>query len=123
MIRLIQRRLIIPQGDTGTFSIPLIGTVETTDVAVFSILDPLTKENLLNLFAEIDNEILIITFSHEDTKNLKPGKYLWDIKVYKEPEYDEINQDNIFPIDGQEINSYYAAYSLPICEVKEAPYV
>ena len=41
MIRLIQRRLIIPRGDTGSFSIPTIGTVGASDIAIFGIFDPL----------------------------------------------------------------------------------
>ena len=34
MIRLIQRRLIIPRGDTGSFTIPTQGTVGNNDIAV-----------------------------------------------------------------------------------------
>ena len=41
MIRLIQRRLIIPQGDTGTFTIPTQGMVSTGDKAILSIYDNL----------------------------------------------------------------------------------
>jgi len=43
MIRLIQRRLIIPRGDTGSFTIPALKSMQPEDVAVFSIYDPLTK--------------------------------------------------------------------------------
>jgi len=25
------------------------------------------------------------------------------------------------PVDGAEINSYYAAFDLPVCEIREAP--
>ena len=47
MIRLIQRRLIIPRGDTGSFTIPIQGTVEDGDIAVFSIFDPMTHKTIL----------------------------------------------------------------------------
>ena len=47
MIRLIQRRLIIPQGDTGTFTIPTQGTVEQGDKAIFAIYDNLTHKTAL----------------------------------------------------------------------------
>ena len=46
MIRLIQRRLIIPRGDTGSFTIPTRGTVEEGDVAVFSLYDALTHKTV-----------------------------------------------------------------------------
>ena len=47
MIRLIQRRLIIPQGDTGTFTIPTQGSVSQGDQAVFAIYDNLTHTTVL----------------------------------------------------------------------------
>ena len=91
MIRLIQRRLIIPRGDTGSFSIPPLAYAEGGDLAVFSIYDPLTKKTVLEKqFSDIGNP-LIISLNHEDTVNLEPKKYLWDIKVYTNPQYDEDN--------------------------------
>jgi len=42
MIRLVRRALIIPQGDTGTFTIPTLGEVEEGDIAILSIYDTLT---------------------------------------------------------------------------------
>lgn len=115
MIRLIQRRLIIPRGDTGSFSIPTQGTVGDGDVAVFSIYSPLTHKTVFEKIVPATNETLTIPFVHEDTVNLEPRRYLWDIKIYKQPQYDE---DNLL-IGGAEINSYYAAFSLPVCEIRE----
>lgn len=114
MIRLIQRRLIIPRGDTGSFSIPALSTVQEGDVAIFSIYDPLTHKTVLEKEFPFADP-LTISLVHTDTVNLIPKKYLWDIKVYKNPHYDE---DNLL-IDGDEIDSYYAGFSLPICEIKE----
>ena len=115
MIRLIQRRLIIPRGDTGSFSIPTIGAVEGGDVAVFSIYDFLTHKTVFEKIVPATPDILTISFTHEETVNLIPSKYLWDIKLYKNPQYDEEN----LLIGGDEINSYYAAFSLPVCEIRE----
>lgn len=115
MIRLIQRRLIIPRGDTGSFTIPTQGTVEEGDIAIFSIYDPMTKTTVKEITIPATAETLTIPFTHADTVNLAPKKYLWDIKIYRNPQYDE---DGLI-IDGDEINSYYAAFSLPICEIKE----
>ena len=115
MIRLIQRRLIIPRGDTGSFTIPTLGTVEAGDVAVFSIFDPMTQSTVKEIIVPATEETITIPFTHEDTVNLTPKKYLWDIKIYKNPQYDEEN----LLVNGSEINSYYAAFSLPICEIRE----
>lgn len=115
MIRLIQRRLIIPRGDTGSFTIPVLGTVENGDIAVFSIYDPMTHTTIFEKEISFTQEFLTIEFTHEDTVNLIPKKYVWDIKVYKNPQRDEEG----LLIGGDEINSYYAAFSLPVCEIKE----
>jgi len=115
MIRLIQRRLIIPRGDTGSFTIPAQGTVEEGDIAVFSIYDPMIRKTVLEKEIAIEGELITIPFEHDDTVDLESKKYLWDIKIYKNPQRDE---DGLL-INGDEINSYYAAFSLPVCEIKE----
>ena len=115
MIRLIQRRLIIPRGDTGSFTIPTQGTVGNGDIAVFSIYDPMIQKTVFEKQVSATAETLEIPFTHEDTVGIAPKKYLWDIKIYKNPQYDEEG----LLIGGDEINSYYAAFSLPICEIKE----
>lgn len=119
MIRLIQRRLIIPRGDTGFFTIPLQGTVEENDTAVFYIYDPMTKESVQAIKGEISDGIITFTVLREHTANLMPKKYLWDVVIYKNPQYEEDDEEHIRPINGEEINSYYAAFSLPICDIKE----
>lgn len=115
MIRLIQRRLIIPRGDTGSFTIPTQGAVGEGDIAVFSIYDPMTQTTVFEKEVPATEEIITIPFEHGDTVELKCKKYLWDIKIYKNPQRDE---DGLL-INGDEINSYYAAFSLPVCEIRE----
>jgi len=85
MVRMIQRRLIIPRGDTGSFSIPCLKPINEGDVAVFTIFDPKTHTKFPSKIANIEGDKLNIAFSHNDTVNLKPGKYLWDIKIYTNP--------------------------------------
>jgi len=73
-----------------------------------------------------------INFVTNDTVNLKAKKYLWDIKIYhiptkyktEEGEIIEVSSstgigENDMPVDATEINSYYAAFSLPVCEIRE----
>lgn len=114
MIRMIQRRLIIPRGDTGSFSIPYLKTINAGDVAVFTIFDPRTHTKLYQKLVAAEGDILNIAFSHSDTVNLKPGKYLWDIKFYTNPQFvdDEL-------VNGEEIDSYYAGFTLPECEIRQ----
>lgn len=115
MIRLIQRRLIIPRGDTGSFTIPTAGSVSSNDVAIFYIYDSLTRKIVFEKEIPATSETLTFSFTHQDTIKLEPKKYLWDVKIYINPQRDEENK----LIDAEEINSYYAAFSLPICEIKE----
>ena len=113
MIRLVQRKLIIPRGDTGSFSIPVLPNTNSGDIAVFSILNPLKHERLFDKeIKEFDNS-LQIRFTHEETVNLPAGQYNWDIKLYRNP----VIENNIL-VSGEEIDSYYAAFSLPICEIR-----
>lgn len=118
MIRLIQRRLIIPQGDTGTFSIPMQGTMEQNDRALISIYDNLTHTVVLEKEMEQKENTLSYTFTSEDTIGLEPddrgSRYSWDITIQRNPLYDE--NDELIHYDS--VDSYYAAFSLPPCLIK-----
>ena len=113
MIRLIQRRLIIPRGDTGAFTIPVLAK-NTGGVAVFSIIDTLTQKKIFEKTVEVSGEVMNIEFSHADTVNLPVGKYVWDIKFYINPQF----VDGVL-VDGTEVDSYYAAFTLPVCEIRQ----
>lgn len=123
MIRVIQRRLIIPRGDTGTFTLPLLPGTEQGDIAVFSIYDPLKKEVIYQRQYPITEEELNIPFEHEDTLEIEPSnRYEWDVKIYKTPVYADganTSDSKTIPINGASIDSYYSAFSLPICEIRE----
>ena len=114
MIRLVQRRLIIPRGDTGTFSVPVLSSLNTGDAAIFTIIDSSTNTKIFSKKIEDFSEVLTVHFNHTDTVNLPVGKYYWDIKFYKNPVFADGEL-----IDGEEVDSYYAAFSLPACEIKQ----
>lgn len=118
MIRLIGRRLIIPRGDTGSFTIPTQGTVESGDIAILSIYDPLTNTTVCEKVIDATNETLTFDFTREDTVSIEPSeRYQWDIRLYRTPEYD--NNNNL--IGGGQIDSYYAAFGkeMPKCVIKQ----
>lgn len=116
MLRLVNRRLIIPRGDSGSFALPTLGIADDNNVAVFSILDELTRETVLEKQVEASENFIYINLTHKDT-NIPAGKYVWDIKIYREPQFDE---DGVL-VGGEEIDSYYSAYKLPYCIIKEVP--
>ena len=117
MIRLIKRRLIIPRGDTGSFSIPILNTVNNNQVALFSIFDPLTKTCVLEKEIQLNENMDAITVELEskDTVNLPAKRYEWDLCIYTNPEKDPDNKI----INADQIDSYYSAFSLPVCEIRE----
>lgn len=118
MIRVVQRKLIIPQGDTGEFTIPTQGTVSEGDVAILAIYDNLTHTTVLEKKINATSETLTFNFETEDTLNIEPddrgSRYSWDIVIQRNPLYDE--NDELIHYDS--VNSYYAAFKLPPCVIK-----
>ena len=113
MIRVIQRRLIIPRGDTGTFELPLLPTAQQGDTATFSIYDPLMKTTLLRKEVTVDGAELKFEFNSADTKEIEPSdRYQWDVRIY----HTGTNNN-----DKDAIDSYYSAFGLPPCEIRPAP--
>lgn len=115
MIRLIGRRLIIPQGDTGEFTIPTQGEVSGNDIAIFAIYDNLTHQTVLEKKINATPETLTFVFASSDTLNIEPDdkgwRYSWDIILKRNPGSEQETTD-----------SYYAAYSLPPCIIKRVTY-
>ena len=114
MIRLIQRRLIVPRGDTGTFSIPVLAGKDSGDTSVFTIFSPLTHRKIFEKVMENSDGVLKMDLTHGDTVNLPVGDYVWDIKFYTDPVF--VNEKLV---SGTEVDSYYSAFQLPICEIRE----
>ena len=117
MIRLAHRRLIIPRGDTGSFSVPaLIDAIPGENmIAVFSIFTK--NERIWTHEYPVEGGMVRINFEHNDTEQFPLGLYQWDIKIYVNPRYD----DSGLLIDGDEVHSYYAGFQLPECEITLAP--
>jgi hypothetical protein len=107
MIRVIGNRIILNKGDTGTFSIPNIYKHEDSDndVAVFVVYDKMYKTKIIEKLDTNNEEFLVFSFNSEDTQDIEPRTYYWDIIVYHEPIY---NEDGI-PMSGSCVNSYYGS--------------
>ena len=114
MIRLVQRRLIVPRGDTGTFSIPILAGKDSGDAAIFTVFDPLMHRKIFEKEMSLSDGALGVDFTHNDTVNLPVGQYVWDIKFYTDP----LIVDGKL-VGGTEVDSYYSAFTLPICEIRE----
>ena len=118
MIRLVGRRLIIPQGDTGTFTIPIQGSVSAGNRAIFAIYDNLTHTTVCEkpLDLQGNEEVLQFDFEPNDTLVTNDGtpiepddrgsRYSWDITIIR-------------TLNGKtSVDSYYAAFGLPECVIK-----
>lgn len=119
MIRLIARKLIIPQGDTGSITIPTLGAMTQNDVAILAIYDPLTKQTVCQKkFKEATEENLVFEFEREDTINIEPSnRYVWDVVIYRNATYSEETKTIAF-LANSSVDSYYAAFKLPSCEIR-----
>ena len=81
MIRVRFRTIIIPRGDTGFISFPNVGPAWDGDVAVFSLLDKMTRKTVLEKIVDASDESLFFYFNTEDTKDLEAKTYYWDINL------------------------------------------
>lgn len=115
MIRILGTRIILPQGDTGSFILPNKEFFFNGDIAVFSIKNPLTQETLVEKILDASEEFIYVNLEYEDTKKLPKGKYFWDIKIYHGPLYDE---DGIL-LGATGVDSYYSAFEQPLLIIKE----
>lgn len=116
MLRVIGNRVILPERDTGIFSLPLYKRFRNSDsIAIFSIYDPLYRKTIFEKKAIIMDNLIIVDLAAEETKDLKAGNYKWDVKMYYKPQYDD--DENL--IGGEQVDSYYAAYRLPSFIIKE----
>lgn len=116
MVRLVQRRLIIPRGDTGVIEVPMLENVTRSNaIAVFSIFN--NEGTIYQQTQIVQGDTLTFIFEHEDTVALQVGTYNWDIKIYVNPQY---NANNLL-IDGEQVHSYYAGFKVPECDIVLAP--
>lgn len=112
MITVRFRTIIIPRGDTGFLKFP---NIKKGDIAIFSLLDKQTNKTVLEKITDASDRELLFHFDYTDTQNLEVKTYYWDIKIYKGLHYD--SNGNL--INADEIDSYYSAYKLPECIIRE----
>lgn len=111
MIRIDFRTIHIPRGDTGSFSIENIPPYEEDgSFAILYVYDILTRKPVLEKIVCAGGEFLTFCLSPEDTVNLEEKTYIWDVKLYRKPIYDEETEELL---GAREIDSFYAGVGLP----------
>lgn len=121
MIRVCFRTLIIPRGDSGFISLEAPEVLGENDVAVFAIYDKLTRSTVFRKMVEYSAEenLYSVFLKPEDTRNLEPKRYYWDLITFYNPIYDDDNNLS----SAERIDSYYSAYELPECIISESALV
>lgn len=118
MLRTRFRTIHIPRGDTGLISLPNVAPYEQDgSIAILFVYDESQRKAVLTKQTSAEDENLMFSFAPEDTANLEEKTYLWDVKIYKRPTYDE--DGNLAGAD--QIDSIYAAYELPEFIVEQTP--
>lgn len=105
MVRILWNRIMINKGDTGEISIPKMFPCSPLDMAVLTVYDKMYKTKIIEKVIYTDKEFLSFLFYSEDTRNLEPRTYYWDITIYRNPLIDEDG----FPINGDSVDSYYGS--------------
>lgn len=99
--------IILTAGDTGLFSItPREGGYCPTqdDLAVFTVREHTGGEKLIEkIIVPDENGKVAVGLINSDTKNIKPGKYIWDIRYALDGTIDD--SGNIIP-NGEVITPF-----------------
>lgn len=116
MLRVLGNKVILPARDTGIFALPLYKSFRNTNsIAIFSIYDPLFRKTIFEKQAVLMDDKVVVDLTSDDTKDLEPGDYKWDVKLYYMPRYNDYGE----LIGAGQIDSYYSAYRLPSFIIKE----
>lgn len=76
-----RNKIKIIQGDTGIINLSLDEELRVGDVVYFTAIDEAGQEVINKKIIEFAEGIAKIIFTKEDTANLAPGGYLYDIQV------------------------------------------
>ena len=100
------------RGDTGSITIHTTGyTFGSDDRAVFTIKDA-NRVTVRKDVLEIDDGDVTITFSNKQTKLLRSGTYVWDVRFVVDPETD----DNGNITGGEEVYTPYTNMTLSVSD-------
>ncbi len=118
MLRTRFRTIHIPRGDTGFISLPnFVPYEQDGSIAIFFVYDKEQRKTVLTKKTSAEDEVLTFSFSPEDTSDLEEKAYLWDVKIYKRPTYNEEGELS----GADQIDSVYAAFELPEFIVERTP--
>jgi len=94
--------ITLSRGDTGIVTIGVSGyTFGSNDRAIFSISGN-SGQVAVRQELPIENNLVTVEFTNDDTDDWKPGDYEWDIRYVVNPIYDG-SGDSRQIIDGDEV--------------------
>ena len=118
VIRTRFRTIHIPRGDTGFISLPnLVPYEQDGSIAILFVFDKEQRKTVLTKQTSAEDENLLFNFVPEDTVDLEEKTYLWDVKIYKRPVYNDEGELS----GADQIDSVYAAFELPEFIVEQTP--
>lgn len=115
--------IVLPRGDTLAFKINLRGTNFPEDtVALFGVCGADRRGNpTTTIFSKafrVYKNCVYIFLSNQDTRNLRAGGYVWDLRIVTDPEYDEDGNVRCEDISDNVISIFSGSVDLPSFVVK-----
>lgn len=107
----VARKIELPSGDTMTIRVNVKN--DGYDAVIFSIFNKKEGLDLLRLAAPIQDGQAVIRVSNQDTRDLEPGKYKWQLRFVSDPEYDDAG-NIIANDDADDVVSMFGSEALPL---------
>lgn len=86
MLKFEGTTILLPAGDTAILAIQFKGaTLGEGDKAIFAILTRDGNNTLLTKTMDISDDVALQKFESEDTQNIHPGDYRWELRVVINP--------------------------------------
>lgn len=81
-------RIAVTKGDSANFTIELEGTVPVNGTqALFTVKKDANGQALILKRLSVEDGVVLIALTSKDTNKLKPGKYVWDLRLIISEDY------------------------------------
>lgn len=112
----VTREIVLPCGDTLSMRVALNGDADF-DVVIFAIYNKDTGEDIFKKPAAIENGEAVIRLTNTDTRDLPEGKYLWQLRIVSDAEYDE-SGNVIADEDSDNVVSLFGPENIPVFRLR-----